>query len=138
MQKANDTLEEQRAADPESVNVEHVDDPEAQHIAMDLHCGLFEAKDGGADEDSSDGEDGMQDLKLPSEATAAVSAAARAGRTLISELPAEASANSTLSAESADRGVASPGCAPTTDDQSQSGAGGGRSKGPKRARNGAT
>ena len=31
---ANDALERQRAADPESVNIEHINDPDAQHIEM--------------------------------------------------------------------------------------------------------
>ena len=34
LRAANDELEKKRVADPESVDIEHVDDPDAQHIEM--------------------------------------------------------------------------------------------------------
>ena len=94
MQAANEDLTRRHAEDPAAVSIEHIDDPDAQHIEMNLACGVFEKKrvgdgsdDGGAvggegGEDGAGG--GMSELRLPSRQTAAVSAAARAGRTLVS------------------------------------------------------
>lgn len=138
LRAANEDLECKAATDPSSVDMEHIEDPEAQHIEMvrfslrlmfasawhshshalcslprtqDLHCGLFEARPQetdstnaqplqphvllpgrGAPQQQEEGEEDddeaqLPQLCIPSEQTAAVAAARRAGRTLISEVP---------------------------------------------------
>jgi len=65
---------------------------------QNLACGLFEmrSKEGGASstgatpsDDDDDDDDDAQPLRLPSQQTAAVAAAKRVGRTLVSEVGAE-------------------------------------------------
>lgn len=93
MKAANDDLQAQHAADPASVDIEQVDE-DGQHIEMDLHCGVFQEQPEGADgevrlrpvpsdSDSSDDEPEVS-LQLPPQQTAAVAAATKAGRPLIS------------------------------------------------------
>ena len=71
--------------------------PPRASCLQDLACGLFEGRpkdgeeaddhdgDGDGGEHSADGE--MRELHVPTQQTAAVAAARRAGRTLISEMP---------------------------------------------------
>ena len=88
MRAANEKMERETAADPESANIECLSDPEAPHIAMDLACGLLEVKpaDEHAAADSDDDDGGGAPLQLPSQQTRAVADAVKAGRTLISEV----------------------------------------------------
>ena len=88
MRAANEKMERETAADPESANIECLSDPEAPHIAMDLACGLLEVKpaDEHAAADSDDDDDDGAPLQLPSQQTRAVADAVKAGRTLISEV----------------------------------------------------
>ena len=54
--------------------------------AQNLACGLFEVKPKAETAGPSDETEELQDLQLPSQQTAAVSAAKRAGRALVSEV----------------------------------------------------
>ena len=61
MKKANDELNARLAADPAAaahVDVEVVDDEEA-HVAMELHCGVFEEKNSDSNED--------KEIRLPND-----------------------------------------------------------------------
>ena len=82
MRAANEKMERETAADPESANIECLSDPEAPHIAMDLACGLLEVKPAdehaAADSDDDDDDDGAP-LQLPSQQTRAVADAVKAG-----------------------------------------------------------
>ena len=88
MRAANEKMERETAADPESANIECLSDPEAPHIAMDLACGLLEVKpaDEHAAADSDDDDDDGAPLQLPSQQTRAVADAVKAGRPLITEV----------------------------------------------------
>lgn len=115
LRAANDDLEKRRAADPSSVDIENVGEEGEPHIEMvtapaspaaathtlppdarrracprqNLGCGIFEAQPAGqpAAGSSDDGGDSDSEaLQLPSQQTAAVAAAARAGRVLVSEV----------------------------------------------------
>ena len=108
LRKANEDTERRREVDPNSVSVEHVEDDTQQHIEMNLSCGLFEAqpKDASAerscdDEDADDAHPTESALRLPTAQTAAVAAAKRAGRILISEAASEDDANGDMTAEAA-------------------------------------
>ena len=83
MKAANAELEAQHANDPASVSIEHLEDPHAQHIEMDLMCGLFEMQ-----QQDQQLPDGLSTLKVPSAGTAtvAMAAARKAGKTLVSEI----------------------------------------------------
>ena len=83
MKTANAELEAQHANDPASVSIEHLEDPHAQHIEMDLMCGLFEMQ-----QQDQQQPDGLSTLKVPSAGTAtvAMAAARKAGKTLVSEI----------------------------------------------------
>ena len=97
MKAANAELEAQHANDPASVSIEHLEDPHAQHIEMDLMCGLFEMQ-----QQDQQLPDGLSTLKVPSAGTAtvAMAAARKAGKTLVSEID---SSSCSASAKSATR-----------------------------------
>ncbi|KAL1520027.1 hypothetical protein AB1Y20_023505 [Prymnesium parvum] len=88
MQAANEALAMQCADNPASADIEQLDDPDAQHIEMNLACGILEVtkRDSTAASDDSDDSEGLKELQLPSAQTARMSAAQRAGKVLVQEM----------------------------------------------------
>ena len=88
--------------------------PPRASCLQDLACGLFEGRpkdgeeaddhdgDGDGGEHSADGE--MRELHVPTQQTAAVAAARRAGRTLISEMPSADGSGDGDGGDGGDRG----------------------------------
>lgn len=127
MRAANEALAQQ--ADPKEHDIEELTNPEDPHIEMvllpnppcpssehcahchtpsvpqNLACGVLEAQPA-AEEEPED--EPLEDLRLPSQQTAAVAKAARAGRSLVSEVEQHTAYTAGAGASSADAGE-SPG-----------------------------